>query len=240
MIVWSARVAIVAAVLLAVALAVQTWRLDRASRREVDARAAIQRAALESAGWQRAAEAGEAELARIVPPLRAEISALRRTNAHFAGASHWTGHGQPVAVPCPPIVAPPAGDPIVVPPGRPPTVSPGEPPAVAVVPHVRIEDAVALDDGGGVYVARHVEARMTVAESWSSAWEPLEPESAITRVDPRLSEAWKAYKNPPPRVAFVRSPKLWRFGLSCGIGLGYGVAARGVDVTAACVYGVEF
>ena len=58
-----ARVAAVLALILGIALAVQTWRLHRADAREVAARAEAQGIALTLAGWQRAARASQAELA---------------------------------------------------------------------------------------------------------------------------------------------------------------------------------
>jgi len=238
-IVWAVRVLLVLALLLGVALGVQTWRLDRADKRDVEARAKIQGAALEAAGLKRAAEVSQAELARIVPELKAELAAANRTGATVASASHWTGTGAAVPVPCIDTMGPPAGTSTPAPHPAPP----GEPgaPLIPVTPHVKIDDAIAIDDAGGLYVARHVQAKLSVGESWESAWEAIEADAASkTAVNPDVAAAWKAWKNPPPKIAFIRSPKLWRFGLACGIGGGYGVVAQGPDVVAACIYGAQF
>lgn len=217
MTVWIARLSLVAAVILALALGIQTWRLDRESRRTVAARAAAQSAALNAAGWQRAAEASQSDLARVVPALNAEISALLRTGATLAGTSHWTGNGAPVPVPCIASMAPPAGAPIAAHPGPSPDGLPGEPlvdcdchdgtdrlccpPTVAVTPHVLIDDAVALDDAGGIYVARQVQARLSVGETWASEWADVTPDpGSTTAVDPRIGAAWREYLNPPYRL----------------------------------------
>jgi hypothetical protein len=226
--------------ILAVALGVQTYRLSRAADREVRERAARQAVELVAAGWEKTATATQAELARIVPELQAQIEAARKAGTTLAGSGTWTGHGNaiPVPVPCEIVKGSPASTP---PPGAAtPAASPEAPPTVAVTPHVRIDDAVALDDAGGIYVARKVQARLSVGTAWESKWEWITPDSSTTAVAPALEAAWKAYRNPPPKIGFVRPPKQWRAGMSCGIGLGYGVLARGVDVTAACLYGVQF
>ena len=113
---------------------------------------------------------------------------------------------------------------------------------VAVTPHVLIHDAIAIDDAGAIFVARKVQTRLWANNRWANDWTEVKPDPSNkpVSVNPDLEAAWKAWRNPPAKVAFVRSPKQWRFGLACGIGLGYGVVAQGLDVTAACVYGVEF
>ena len=108
--VWIARVSLVMALVLGVEVGVQTWRLQREQGRAVDARAASQDAELSASGWARIAAGSRAELARIVPALEAEIAALKKSGATFAGSSHWTGHGTAVAAPCTVIMGPPAGD----------------------------------------------------------------------------------------------------------------------------------
>ena len=236
-----ARVAAVLALVLAIALGVQTWRLRRAADRETAAHVAAQDAALVAADWQRAAEGSQRDLARIVPELRAQLDAAKKAGTITAGTSHWTGHGAEVAVPCTVVMGPPAGATDAAPPGPPPVGLPGASPVVAVTPHVRIDDAVALDDGGGIFVARRVQARLAVGTAWASSWEPVEADpGSTTAVAPEIEAAWRAYRNPPPRLAFVRGPKLWRTGLACGVGLGYGVTRGGADVVAACIWGAQF
>lgn len=234
------RVVGIVALFLGIALGVQSWRLHRARDLETKARAKIQAEQLVAAGWEQAAKASQADLARIVPALESQLAVAKKAGATTAGTSHWEGHGDAVEVPCTVFMGPLAGN-IEPAPHSPPESESGAPPSVAVTPHVKIDDAVALDDSGGLYVARHVQARLSVGESWASAWEPIEADpGGSTAINPEVSKAWDAYRNPPPRFAFIRRPKLWRFGLSCGIGLGYGVVAQGVDVTAACVAGVQF
>lgn len=205
MTVWIARVSLVMALVLAVAVGVQTWRLQREQGRAVDARAAAQDAELSASGWARIAAGSRAELARIVPALEAEIAALKKSGATFAGSSHWTGHGTAVAAPCTVIMGPPAGDTTADLHPPPPPGQPEAPLTVAVTPHVKIDDAVAIDDAGGIYVARHVAARLSVGESWASEWEPITADpGSTTAVDPEIGQAWRAFKNPPYRLdAFV-------------------------------------
>lgn len=82
--------------------------------------------------------------------------------------------------------------------------------SVLTVPHVKIDEAVAIDAAGGIYVARAVSARLTVGTSWASAWEPIVPDDAApAAVDPELAKAWNLYRNPPPRPA-------WAFRLGVG------------------------
>lgn len=196
-----ARVAVVLALILGIALGVQTWRLNRAAAREVEARAKIQAEQLLAAGWQATAHASQAELARIVPALEAEIAAAKKAGTTVAGSSHWAGHGSEIPVPCTVVMGPPAGTTLPTSDSPPPTSLPEAPLTVAVTPHVRIDDAVALDDAGGIYVARHVQARLSVGETWASEWGPVTADpGSTTAVDPRIGAAWRAYLNPsrPP------------------------------------------
>lgn len=235
-----ARVAIVLVLILAIAVGVQTWRLARATDREVYERSERQMVELVAAGWEKAAKASQAQLSRIVPELEAELAAAKKAGALTAGTSHWEGHASDIPIPCAVVMGPPSGisTPAMT---APPMVASEAPPVVSVTPYVKIDDAIALDDAGGIYVARKVAARLAVGTKWTSDWTPVEPDAgSTTAVSPDLIAAWKAYRNPPPKIGFVRSPKQWRAGLSCGVGLGYGVRAEGIDAVAACLYGVQF
>ena len=198
------KVALIAVAALAIYAGFLAWQNDRLRDKDIRARAAIQAAKLEAAGWKRGVEATQAEMVARIPALEKELAAAKRAKAPIAIASHWEGRGAEVAVPCTVVMGPPAGD-MTPPPHS--ADSPGEsgaPPSVAVTPHVRIDDAVALDDAGGIFVARKVQAQLTVGTSWASAWEPIEADAASTTVvNPELTEAWAAWKNPPPRIAIL-------------------------------------
>ena len=234
-----ARVSLVLALILGIALGVQTYRLNRSTGRELRERARAQAVELVAAGWQKAATASQADLARIVPALEAQLAAARRVSTTLAGTSTWAGRGAEIPVPCTVVMGPPPGS---SPPPGPPAVAPVEaPPTVAVAPHVLIDDAVALDDAGGIYVARKVQARLSVGQSWASEWEPVAPDpGSTTAVAPELSAAWKEYRNPPPKVAGLpRGLNRWRAGWVCGAGLGYAVASERSDLVVACLWGVQ-
>jgi len=199
------RVGLVVFVVILVYAGVVSWRLQQAQGRELKERAARQARTLEAANWQRAAEASQRELASTVPALKEELEAVRKAKATTAIASHWEGKGAEISVPCTVVMGSPAGN-VAPPPGSPATASSSEtPPTVAVTPHVLIDDAVAIDDAGGVYVARKVQARLSVGEAWASAWEEIPPDpGSTTKVSPDIVAAVKAFKNPPYRFeAFV-------------------------------------
>jgi hypothetical protein len=200
-----ARTAIVLALILAIALGVQTYRLNKARDLDVAARAAAQGKTLVDAGWLKGVEGSQAMLRATVPKLLAELAAAKKAKATVGIASHWEGSGKAVAVPCNVVMGPPAGNIDSRSASAPNTDESGGPPSVAVTPHVRIDDAVALDDLGGIFVARKVHARLSVGESWASGWEDIAADpGSTTKVAPELTAAWKAYKNPPYRLeAFV-------------------------------------
>jgi len=209
------RLGLVAFVLLAAYAGFLAWQNDKLRDRELKARVEIQDAKLKAAGWQETAKASQAELARTVPALKEQLEAATKAKATTAIASHWEGSGAAIAVPCTVFMGPPAGDIDAAPHPMP---SPGEseaPPSVVVTPHVKIDDAVALDDAGGIFVARKVQAQLTVGTSWASAWEDIDADAgSTTKVAPELEKAWKAYRNPPYRIDAL-------FGASLGInGLG--------------------
>ena len=236
-----ARVAAVLALILGIALGIQTWWLNRAASREFAARVAVQDATLKAAGWEKAATASQAELAATVPALQAQLGAAKKAKATTAIASHWQGSGEEIAIPCTVVMGPPAGTSTPTSGAPDPTRSPGAPPSVAVTPHVKIDDAVALDDAGGIFVARTVQAQLTVGSSWASAWEDIVPDAgSTTKVAPEIEAAWKAYKNPPPRIAILpRSIKQWRVGWFVGPALTVGIDGK-VGVGAAVGWGIAF
>lgn len=198
------KVAIVMILLLAGAVVAQTIRLRRAVAREWDAHVAKQQADLAAEGFRREAEASQAELAEKVPALEAELRKAQDAGARIASASHFEGHGREVEVPCTVIMGSPAEQTGRAPaPSSSPGTQPGTPPAIAVTPHVRIDDAVLIDDGGGIYVQRDVHARLSVGESWASGWEPVEPEVVTSAVDPELSKAWAAWRAPVKRLPWL-------------------------------------
>ncbi len=233
-------VATLAAVLF-VAVLVQTWRLRRASDHELKARAEAQGKTLVDAGWLLATVASQRQLEALVPDLRSQLQAAKDSSSTIAVASHWTGHGAEVAVPCTVVMGPSAG---ATPPSSSPVPDPGSsgaPPTVAVTPHVKIDDAIALDDLGRIYVARKVQARLSVGESWASSWEAIEPDGiSQTKVDPQLVAAWKAYRNPPPRVSIVpRGTRGWRAGWFVGPALTIGFDGK-LDAAVSVGWGVQF
>jgi hypothetical protein len=240
-IVWLARIAIVLALVLAVAFGVQTWRLHRSEGREVQARAALQGKILVESGWLETLESSHDELAALVPSLRDELAAVKRAHATLLSTSHWTGTGREVPVPCTVVMGPPAGahEPTSSPP--PPAGLPEAPPAVNVVPAVRIDDAVSANDMGGIYVARRVAVRLAVGSSWASEWSEVTPDAgSTTAVDPRLSHAWRAFLEPPPRFAVLpRRVSGWRAGWFAGPALAVGTDGR-VSATVAIGWGVQF
>jgi hypothetical protein len=232
---------LVAFIALAVYAGFLAWQNDKLRDKDIKARAAAQGKMLVDAGWLKGVEASQRELAEMVPALEAELAAAKKAKAPVVVASHWEGRGSEVEVPCTVVMGPPAGDMTPPPHSAAPGVSEA-PPSVAVTPHVAIHDAMTFDATGRLYVARKVEARLSVGETWMSAWEPIEPDaSSRTLVAPELERAWAAYQNPPPRVAILpRGIKQWRAGWTCGAGVGYGVARGGADVTAACIWGLQF
>lgn len=236
-----ARVAAVVALILGIALGVQTCRVNRAHDRDVKARAEAQGKVLVDAGWIKTETAHTKELERLVPSLQAELAAAKTAKATIAGTSHWTGTGKEVEIPCTVVMGPQARTDYPQP-GLPPVGAPGAPPSVAVTPHVRIDDAVALDDAGGIFVARKVQARLSVGESWASEWADVTPDAgSTTAVSPEVEAAWRVYRHPPPRVSLLpRGIKQWRAGWSCGVGAGYGVIGSRAEIVAACLWGVEF
>jgi hypothetical protein len=226
------RLGLLAFLALAVYAGFLAWQNDKLRDRELKARAAMQGKQLVDAGWLKGVEANQRELEAEVPALKEQLAAVKKAKATTAIVSHWEGHGAEVAIPCT-VVMPSTSSPA-------PTGSPEAPPSVAVTPHVRIDDAVALDDAGGIFVARKVQAQLTVGSSWASAWEDIVPDAgSTTKVAPEIEAAWKAYRNPPPRVAFMRPFRQWRAGGFLGPALTIGIDGK-VDVALAVGWGIQF
>lgn len=212
---------------LSIALVVQSVKLERLRRAEQAAIVAAQDAALEAQGWKRTAQASQAELARVVPALAEQTAAAKKAEALLALASHWTGHGSAVAVPCPPNMGPPtsgADAPATTPPG---TASAD--PLVYVTPHVRIDDAIALDNAGGVYVTRKVATRLSIGETWTNGWQPVTPDVAAddpneTAFAKELGTAWRLYKTPPYSLEVFVGPSVGGDGIGVNGGV---VGGRG-------------
>lgn len=254
------RLVIVAFVVLGLALAYQMWRRGRAEGEIQRALVAHQRAELEAAKWKRAEAASQDELARTVEMLGDEIVAAREAGVRIGMTSHWQGRGSTKIT-----VRPTPGDQPGEPGERTGEAAAEDPPAgratvaastsdsstsneeakqeveIEIDTDVRIDDAVALDNAGRIYVVREVEAKLSSEGKDLSDWFPVIPEPGnVTRVDPKLQAAWEAAKNPPPRVALFRRPSLWRWGGSCIGGVGYTLVGGRVDGVVACGYGVQF
>lgn len=188
-------------VALSVALVIQSKRLAALRLLESKARVEAQGLALEAAGWKKASQESASKLAALVPRLEEQTARAKKAEALLALASTWSGHGKPVAVPCPPNMEPSTGDldPLD---HFPPSESAAPLPSFAsVTPHVQVSEALSLDDAGGLFVAREVRAKLSVGESWSSEWEVIEEdEGSRTSIAPELSQAWREFKTPPYRI----------------------------------------
>jgi hypothetical protein len=229
----------VAAVLLVIFAA--RAHLDRL-RVEADSReaAALQRAELERMGAvlareaSRKAEARLREMEEIVPSLRAELAAARRTGAVPAIVTNVRGDGTAVAVPC--------GDQVPRAPAVEPAAAEGTPPpipSVAVTPHARAESAVFVTADGTIATKGRLFAWLTWKDGASPVQE-LSPSSIEAIVAPEIGAAWRAYQDRSPRVSLVPRPlRHWRLGYACGIGVGLGFDAR-AWTGAACIVGVSF
>lgn len=235
---------ITAAVVVALILAVgiQTWRLGRAQGRELAARVAAQDSAFEAAGMKKATTGSQAAISAIIPDSKPQTDAVMKAKAVVAGSSHWTGSGKAIAVPISELVGPSAEAQRTASPGPPSLAGSSEaPPSVAVTPHVKIDDAVAVDDAGGIFVVRKVQAKLAVGESWASEWQDLEADpGSTTMVSPEIEKAWKAYRNPPPKFAILpRGITKWRAGWFFGPALTVGVDGK-VGVGVVLGWGVQF
>lgn len=244
----TARIKILAVIALVIYAGAISWRIYQLNDRALKERAAAQGKILVDAGWLKSVTASQAELARTVPALQAQLEAARAAKATVAGTSHWTGSGAAVDVPCSYAVSGPQGGitGITTNPQSEgtlgfPTSDEGAKLQVAVTPHVKIDDAVALDDAGGIFVARKVQARLWANGGWVKDWGDVKADAgSTTKVAPEIEAAWKAWKNPPPRIAFLpRGIKQWRAGWFVGPGVAVALDGR-VSAGILVGWGIEF
>lgn len=231
------RIAWAAAALLALALAVQSWRIYQAEHAAIAAAAARQRAELAASGWKDAAEASQRELASTVPQLREQLDAARRANAELLLTHRTTTAPEAFLVPfdCPGATSSPgagAGEP-AAPHGAPqPT---GIPVAVTVDSQTAV---VALADGSIEWSGR-LFATLSSGE-WHETRE-LTPLHDTLAADSDLGRAWAAWRNRPPRVAIgFRPVSQWRAGWVAGAGLSYDPFAQRLAPAVFVGWGISF
>lgn len=197
---------------LGIALGVQTRRAKIAQLAAITARAEKQAAALEAADFKRATERTQDELAGMVLSLEHDLDVARAAGARVAAAGKWEGHAGEIGIPLDVLVgksceqAPPG---VAVPP--PAALSPRAPggassPVAGIDPWFRLDEAIAINDLGAIYVKRKAWARLEVpASNWRSDWKEIPKENVVvddTGIDPEIEKAWRAYKLPTKWTAY--------------------------------------
>jgi len=239
--------------ILGLCLAYQMWQRAQYERQAFEQWVTRQRAELDAAGWERAESRSQNQLAAVVMALTKDLDAAREAGARIAMTSRWQGKGEAVWIPCDTTGATPGlqpgepgeagrtGESAADTPADRATAASPTPPGAWPVQHVKIEDAVVVDDAGAIYVKRAVQGQLTVGETFATPWVKIVPvPGKKTYVDPKLEEALRLAQNPPPKVALLRKPSQWRLGGTCGAGGGYSVIEQRGDVGVYCVYGVQF
>lgn len=198
-----ARVAAVLALILGIALGIQTWRLNRAAARELAARVAIQDTTLKAAGWEKAAKASQRELAETVPALQAKIDAAKKAEVPVLAANRTRTETVTFDISVedrPSSSTAGAGE--ANSPSSP--QPPGKTTPVGV--SAEVQTAVAgLDDGTIEWTSRifatvswgalKTEGECTEGEPCQTKELPVK--TSKTGVAPELEKAWAAWKAPP-------------------------------------------
>lgn len=230
-----ARVAAILVLILGIALGIQTWRLNRAAARELAARVAIQDATLKAAGWEKAAKASQRELTAIVPELEAKLAAAKKAEVPVLAANRTQTETVTFDIPVgdrPPSSTAGAGETAAAASPQPP----GSTSPVGV--SADVQTAVAgLDDGTVEWTSRvfatvswgalKTPGECAEGEPCETKELPVKTSKSKTGVDPDLTAAWKAWKNPPPKFAALpRGIRQWRAGWFVGPGLAVALDGR--------------